>query len=133
MRRWRSPPWPKGEGRMARPIMRRLPPLVLVFLAVLALPPASSSAQEAPSVQPTLLSQATWNCPPATEGVAPGQATWSCPTGRQVTVRFRALNLATVPLDELAIGVTLFSRVLTRIAYEASLPSVPSPAVEAEP
>src|SRR4030095_15398000 len=98
MRRRRSPPWPKGEGRMARPIMRRLTPLVLVFLVVLALPPSSSSGQETPSVHLTLLSQTTWNCPTATEDVAPAQATWSCPTGRQLTVRFRALNLATVPL-----------------------------------
>ena len=80
----------------------------------------------------TLLSQTTWNCPTATEDVAPAQATWSCPTGRELTVRFRALNLATVPLDELAVGVTLYSRVLTRSAYEASLASDPSLAIEAQ-
>jgi Family of unknown function (DUF6049) len=117
---------------MARPIMRRLTPLVLVFLVVLALPPSSSSGQESPSVHLTLLSQTTWNCPTATEDVAPAQATWSCPTGRELTVRFRALNLATVPLDELAVGVTLYSRVLTRSAYEASLASDPSLAIEAQ-
>ena len=117
---------------MARPIMRRLPPLVLVFLVVLALPPPSSSGQESPSVHLTLLSQTTWNCPTATEDVAPGEATWSCPTGRELTVRFRALNPATVPLDELAVGVTLYSRVLTRSAYEASLASDPSLAIEAQ-
>lgn len=117
---------------MTRPIMRRLPPLVLVFLVVLALPPPSSSGQENPSARLTLLSQTTWNCPTATPDVAPGQATWSCPTGRVLTVRFRALNLATVPLDELAVGITLYSRVLTRSAYEASLASDPSLAIQAQ-
>src|SRR4029453_16503616 len=121
-RRPSSRPWPRGEGRMARPIMRRLLPLVRplsyvlasVFLFALGTPTPSAIAQESPSVLLTLLSQPSWNCPTATADLAPGQTTWSCPSGREVVVRFRAQNLGTTPLDELAIGVTLYSRVLTR-------------------
>ena len=69
---------------MARPIMRRLPPLVrqltsvLVFVVpiVLAWPAPFTIAQESPSVLLTLLSQTSWNCPNATEDLAPGQPTW---------------------------------------------------------
>ena len=88
--------------------------------------------QESPSVLLTLLSQTTWNCPIATEDVAPGQATWSCPAGRELVVRFRAQNLGDAPLDELAIGVTLYWRVLSRSAYEASLASDPPLVIEAQ-
>ncbi len=119
---------------MARPIMRRLVPLVRPLTSVLAslllfalgTPTPSAIAQESPSVLVTLLSQTSWNCPTATADLAPGQTTWSCPPGRELVVRFRAQNLGTTPLDELAIGVTLYSRVLTRSAYEASLASDPS-------
>ena len=38
-------------GRMARPIMRRLSPLVLVLVCLLALPAPATSAQELPSVR----------------------------------------------------------------------------------
>ena len=48
-------------------------------------------------------------------------------------MRFRAQNLGTTPLDELAIGVTLYSRVLTRSAYEASLASDPSIVIDGAP
>jgi len=119
---------------MTRPIMRRLLPLVRPLFSVLAsvllfalgTPTPSAIAQENTSVLLTLLSQTSWNCPTATADLAPGQTTWSCPPGRELLVRFRAQNLGTTPLDELAIGVTLYSRVLTRSAYEASLASDPS-------
>jgi len=120
---------------MARPIMRRLSPLVLALLFVLpfvlwALPP-SSNAQESPSVRLTLLSQTSWNCPTATADLPAQQAGWSCPPGRELDLRFRAQNLGTEPLSELAIGVTLYSRVLTRSAYEDSLVSDPSIVIDA--
>jgi Family of unknown function (DUF6049) len=119
---------------MARPIMRRLPPLVrpltsvLVFvpLVVLGWPAPSAIAQESPSVLLTLLSQTSWNCPTATEDLTPGRPAWSCPAGRDLVVRFRAQNLGATPLDELAIGMTLYSRVLSRTEYEDSLESDPS-------
>ena len=126
---------------MTRPIMRRLLPLVRplpcvlasVFLFALGTPTPSAIAQESPSALLTLLSQTSWNCPTATADLAPGQTTWSCPPGRELVVRFRAQNLGATPLDELAIGVTLYSRVLTRSAYEASLASDPSIVIDARP
>lgn len=121
---------------MARPIMRRLSPLVLApalaLLFVLGAPP-SASAQENPSVLLTLLSQTSWNCPTATADLALGQESWSCPSGRELELRFRAQNLGTEPLTELAIGVTLYSRVLSRSAYEASLVSDPPIVIAGEP
>jgi hypothetical protein len=125
---------------MARPIMRRLPPLVRPLTPVLlfVLPVAfgwtapSAIAQESPSVVLTLLSQTSWNCPTATEDLAPGRSTWSCPAGRDLLVRFRAQNLGPAPLGELAIGATLYSRVLSRSAYEDSLESDPPLAIEAQ-
>ncbi len=120
---------------MARPIMRRLSPLVLALLFalpfVLWAPPPSSNAQESPSVRLTLLSQTSWNCPTATPDLPAEQAGWSCPPGRELDLRFRAENLGTEPLSELAIGATLYSRVLTRSAYEASLVSDPSLVIDA--
>jgi hypothetical protein len=125
---------------MARPIMRRLPPLVRPLMPVLlfVLPVAfgwtapSAIAQESPSVVLTLLSQTSWNCPTATVDVAPGRSTWSCPAGRDLVARFRAQNLGPTPLGELAIGATLYSRVLSRSAYEDSLESDPPLAIEAQ-
>jgi Family of unknown function (DUF6049) len=125
---------------MARPIMRRLPPLVrlltpvivFVLLVVLGRSAPSAIAQETPSVALTLLSQTSWNCPTATEDLAPGRSTWSCPAGRDLVVRFRAQNLGTTPLGELAIGATLYSRVLSRSEYEDSLGSDPPLAIEAQ-
>lgn len=115
---------------MARPTMRRLSPPVLALLLVLWAPP-SSSAQESPSVLLTILSQTSWNCPTATAELTPARQTWSCPTGRTLVLRFRAQNLGTTTLDELAIGVTLYSRVLSRSAYEASLVSDPTLVIDA--
>jgi hypothetical protein len=106
--------------------MRRLSPLVLALLAVLAVPPPSSSAQESPLVRLTLLSQTSWNCPTVTADLPLGQEGWSCPPGRELQLRFRAQNLSAEPLTELAIGVTLYSRILSRSAYESSLSSDPS-------
>jgi len=116
---------------MARPIMRRLSPLVLALLFVLWAPPPSPNAQESPSVRLTLLSQTSWNCPTATADLPPEQVGWSCPPGRELDLRFRAQNLGTEPLGELAIGVTLYSRVLSRGAYEDSLVSDPSIVIDA--
>ena len=120
---------------MARPIMRRLSPLVLALLFallfVLWAPPPSPNAQESPSVRLTLLSQTSWNCPTATADLPSEQAGWSCPPGRELELRFRAQNLETEPLSELAIGVTLYSPVLSRSAYEASLVSDPSIVIDA--
>jgi hypothetical protein len=120
---------------MARPIMRRLSPLVLALLFallfVLWAPPPSPNAQESPSVRLTLLSQTSWNCPTATADLSSEQAGWSCPPGRELVLRLRAQNLGTEPLGELAIGVTLYSRVLYRSAYEDSLVSDPSIVIDA--
>ena len=120
---------------MARPIMRRLSPLVLAFLfalpIVLLAPPPSSTAQESPSIRLTLLSQTPWNCPTATSDLSSEEADWSCAPGREFDLRLRAQNLGTEPLSELAIGVTLYSRVLSRSAYEASLVSDPSIVIDA--
>ena len=120
---------------MARPIMRRLSPLVLallfVLLFVLWAPPPSPNAQESPAVRLTLLSQTSWNCPTATADLPSERAGWSCLPGRQLDLRFRAENLGTEPLTDLAIGVTLYSRVLTRSAYEDSLVSDPSIVIDA--
>ena len=116
---------------MARPIMRRLSPLVLALLFFLWAPPPSPNAQESPSVRLTLLSQTPWNCPTATADLPAQQVGWSCLSGRELDLRFRAQNLGTEPLGELAIGVTLYSRVLTRNAYEDSLVSDPSIVIDA--
>jgi Family of unknown function (DUF6049) len=102
---------------MARPIMRRLSPLV--FVCVLALP-APTSAQELPSVRLTLLSQTPWN------------SNFDPLHGPELELRFRAENLGTEPLEELAIGVTLYSRILSRSAYEASLLADPSIVIDGE-
>jgi hypothetical protein len=120
---------------MARPIMRRLSPLVLALplalLFVLWAPPPSPNAQENPSVRLTLLSQTPWNCPTAAADPPSEEQGWSCAPGRELELRFRAQNLGTEPLGELAIGVTLYSRVLTRSAYEDSLVSDPSIVIDA--
>ena len=118
---------------MARPIMRRLSPLVLVLVCLLALPAPATSAQELPSVRLTLLSQTPWNCPTATEAFPPDPAEpFACPGGPDLVVRFRAENLGTETLGELAIGVTLYSRILTRNAYQDSLVADPPIVIDGE-
>ena len=117
---------------MARPTMRRLSPLALalpiwlVFTLGAAVP---ASAQETPSATLTLLSQTGWNCPDAVDQPAPSGLT--CPTGRELVVRFRARNTGTAPLEQLAVGLTLYSRILSRSAYEASLTTDPEVALKA--
>lgn len=109
---------------MARPLMRRIAPLlslVLLLLALLLIVPApDSGAQEPGQVRLTLLSQTPWN------------TTYHPVNGRVVDVRLRAENLGDAPLPELSIGVTLYSRVLTRGAYEQSLVSDPVVVIDAE-
>lgn len=121
---------------MARPIMRRLSPpilaLLFVSLLVVWMPPPSSNAQEGPSALLTLLSQTSWNCPTATADLTPARDAWGCPAGRELVLRFRAQNLGVAPLGELTIGVTLYSRVLSRSAYEASLVSDPTLVIDAD-
>ena len=121
---------------MARPIMRRLSPLVLALLfalpIVLWVPPPSSNAQESPSIRLTLLSQTPWNCPTATADRPSEETGWSCAPGREFDLRLRAQNLGTEPFSELAIGVTVYSRVLSRSAYEDSLVSDPSIVIDAD-
>jgi hypothetical protein len=102
--------------------MRRLSPLVLVVVLVrlLALPAPTTGAQELPSVRLTLLSQTPWN------------SSYSALHGSELELRFRAENLGTEPLGELAIGVTLYSRILSRSAYGASLLSDPAIVIDGE-
>ena len=96
--------------------MRRLAPLLsIVLLLGVALAPGAS-AQELAPVRLTLLSQTAWNST----------------SQRLVELRFRAENLGDVPLPELSIGVTLYSRVLTRGAYEQSLAADPFVVIDAE-
>ena len=119
---------------MARPTMRRLSPLVLAFpiWLVLGLGAAlPASAQETPSATLTLLSQTSWNCPTPVEPQRPAPSGISCPTGRELIIRFRAQNTGAEPMDRLAIGVTLYSRILSRSAYEASLTADPAVALKA--
>src|SRR5262245_13088317 len=119
---------------MARPTMRRLSPLVLAipFWIVLVLgAPTPSNAQEAPSATLMLLSQTSWNCPNEADVQHPASDGITCPTGRDLIVRFRAENTGTVPLDRLGIGVTVYSRILSRSAYEASLATDPSVTLKA--
>jgi hypothetical protein len=100
--------------------MRRLSPLVLVLVCLLALPAPTTSAQELSSVRLTLLSQTPWN------------STYDPFNGPELELRFRAENLGTEPLGELAIGVALYSRILSRSAYEASLLSDPAIVIDGE-
>ncbi len=119
---------------MARPTMRRLSPLALalpiwlVFTFGAAVP---ASAQESPSATLTLLSQTSWNCPDVVDLRGPAPSGLTCPTGRKLVVRFRARNRGTAPLDQLAIGLTVYSRILSRSAYEASLTTDPEVALQA--
>jgi hypothetical protein len=120
---------------MARPTMRRLSPLALalpIWLAFTLGAAVPASAQDAPSATLTLLSQTSWNCPKAADLRRPAPSGLTCPTGRELIVRFRAENTGTEPLDQLAIGVTLYSRILSRSAYEASLTTDPAVILNAD-
>jgi hypothetical protein len=100
--------------------MRRLAPLLSFVLLFVAAPAPDASAQEPAAVRLTLLSQTAWN------------SSWDPTYPRVVDVRFRAENLGDAPLPELSIGVTLYSRVLTRGAYEQSLVTDPFVVIDAE-
>lgn len=101
---------------MAPPIMRRPAPLVLALLFLLFLPAPTSRAQELPSARLTLLSQTPWNST----------------TERELELRFRAENLGDVSLPDLSIGVTLYSRILSRSEYQVSLVSDPTVVIQGE-
>jgi hypothetical protein len=103
---------------MAAPTMRRLLPFLLAFLGLLSVP--NARAQDAPAVRLTLLSQTAWN------------STFDPVHGRELALRFRAENLGTAPIGELSIGLTLYGRVATRTAYEASLGADPAFVIKAE-
>jgi hypothetical protein len=109
---------------MAAPIMRRLALPLLAFFALLPLPAGTASAQEA-SPAPTAT-------PPTVRLTLLSQTPWASPSQREVLLRFRAENLGEAPIGELSIGVTLYGRVITRTAYEASLVSDPPFALSAE-
>jgi hypothetical protein len=77
--------------------------------AALAVAPFPARAQE-PSVRLTMHSQSP---------------RWNSPTDTSLTVRFRAENTSSEPIDDLAIGITLWSPVRWRTQYEQSLVADP--------
>jgi uncharacterized protein DUF6049 len=118
---------------MAQPPMRRLSPLVvaLPIWLVFVLGAAVPADAQTPSATLRLLSQTSWNCPNAADLQPPPPSGLTCPTGRNLVIRFRAQNTGAEVLDELSIGITLYSRILSRSAYEDSLTTDPSVALEA--
>ena len=118
---------------MARPLMRRLSPPVIALSVWLAFglgAAAPAYAQATPSATLTLLSQTSWNCPNEVDLQQPTGGL-TCPTGRKLVIRLRAQNTGTEPMDQLAIGMTLYSRILSRSAYEASLTTDPGVTLKA--
>jgi Family of unknown function (DUF6049) len=105
---------------MTAPTMRRLAFTFLALLGVLLAPVPTVSAQEPPVVRLTLLEQTPWN------------SSFDETNARELFVRFRAENLGSVSIDDLAIGVTLYGRVLSRSAFEASLLADPAVTLKAE-
>jgi uncharacterized protein DUF6049 len=105
---------------MTAPTMRRLALTLLALLGVLLAPAPTVSAQEPEVVHLTLLEQTAWN------------SSFDEVNARELLVRFRAENLGSVAIGDLAIGVTLYGRVLSRTAFEDSLLSDPSLALKAE-
>jgi uncharacterized protein DUF6049 len=81
-------------------------PLVVSSLLAIA-PPAW--AQDTDSVRLTLLSQTPWN------------SSYDETNGRTLELAFRAENLTDQPIEDLSIGVTLYGRLISRTAFEASL------------
>ncbi|HSJ49971.1 MAG TPA: hypothetical protein VLA90_01625, partial [Actinomycetota bacterium] len=102
--------------------MRRLPRLFVAVLAAISAFPIGASAQEAgpPPVRLTLLSQTAWN------------SSYDPVRGRELVLAVRAENLGSVPIGELALGVTLYARVRSRTAYQESLQSDPGLVIDAE-
>jgi len=105
---------------MTAPTMRRLALTFLALLGVLLAPVPTVSAQEPAVVRLTLLEQTPWN------------SGFDETNGRELFIRFRAENLGSVSIDDLAIGVTLYGRVLSRTAFEESLLADPLLALKAE-
>lgn len=79
-----------------------------------------ASAQDEPAVRLTLLSQTPWN------------SSYDETNTRELRVRFRAENISNEDLDRLAIGVTLYGRLISRTAFERSLDVDPSVILAAE-
>lgn len=96
---------------MAAP-MHRLCALLLVPV-LLALLPVPTAAQEPSPVALTLVSQTPWNSLDR----------------RELTVKVRAVNSGTEPVDDLSIGLTLWGPVLSRTAFEESLVADPTTGV----
>src|SRR5688572_8770867 len=105
---------------MTAPTMRRLSLTLLALLGVLLAPVPTASAQEPAVVRLTLLEQTPWN------------SSFNETNARELFVRFRAENVGSVSIDELAIGVTLYGRVLSRTAFEGSLLADPAVTLKAE-
>jgi hypothetical protein len=105
---------------MTAPTMRRLALTFLALLGVLLAPAPTVSAQEPAVVRLTLLEQTPWN------------SAFDETNARELFIRFRAENLGSVSIDDLAIGVTLYGRVLSRTALEESLLADPLLALKAE-
>lgn len=103
---------------MASP-MRRLVALLPAAVLLVAVAPASAQSPSPPDepepsvVRLQLVEQTTWN--------GPDRST--------VDLRVRATNEGDAPLGRITIGVTLFGRLISRTAYEASLLADPVPAV----
>jgi hypothetical protein len=106
---------------MAGPIMRRLLRALIPFLGVFGMFPTVAQGQEAviPTVRLTLLSQTPWN------------SSYDPTRGRELVLLVRAENLGSAPIGNLAIGVTLYDRVLSRTAYQESLETDPTLVVDA--
>jgi len=102
-------------GAMLAGTMRRLRALAaLSILGVLVLSPVMliappAWAQDTDSVRLTLLSQTSWN------------SSYDETNGRTLELAFRAENLTDQPIADLSIGVTLYGRLISRTAFEASL------------
>ncbi|HEX5950845.1 MAG TPA: DUF6049 family protein [Actinomycetota bacterium] len=99
-----------------RRLVALLPAAVLIAAAVApasAQSPSPSEDLEPSDVRLQLLEQTLWN--------GPERST--------VDLRVRATNEGGAPLGRLTIGVTLFGRLISRTAYEASLFADPVPAV----
>lgn len=89
---------------MGRPDMRRPVALAFCLLALLTSLPAPAAAQE-PAVTLTLLGQTPWNRADSPD----------------VQIRIRAENVGETQVDDLRLGLTLWSPVTSRSQYEAAL------------
>lgn len=108
---------------MAWPMRRLVALLPAAILLASAVGPASAQSPS-PSGSPT-----TSPTPPSVRLQLLEQPMWNGPERPTLELRFRATNEGTEPLDRLTIGLTLFGRVISRSAYEASLLADPIPAI----